>query len=390
MKAPSIIFAVLISLSYIVQAQPEYRKWRSQNGREIEAIAVDEKDGWIKLKLKEGREVSVKLDQLSTRDQEYIVQLKQQLKQQALEAQRSATWPNEVRTQKDYEVNFEDPINSFDTHQQVYSSPNFIFYSDQELSLGLVQDFSWLFESTYNYVSQLPLGLNDSEKKKLNKVLLYKDMKAYHDDGGPVDSPGIYIEGRKSGYVLAPYESLGLKKDEFGYKIDKEAFDPDLSSEIVKLLTDKAYFKPGLEGWFTNGVATYITATPYKFGYFNGKDMKNSVKQYVTGKNPDTGKGLQLGDVIKVGSLEEFMRPSESKSKTDLKSKLGISAMIFTYFTDLKRDQELGNLQKALEAAKLGKSPEEILGSLLAGRSFEDLEREINKAWGTEGVILKF
>ena len=114
------------------------------------------------------------------------------------------------------------------------------------------------------------------------------------------------------------------------------------------------------------------------------------VKEYVTAYGKDGGGGRALGDKIMVGSLLDYMMQSYSSFTDQAGHNYGVGALIVTYFCDLKRDEEFQNLQNFLRALKDGKKGEEAIDVLLNGRSIEELEKSINRAWRSKGVTLTF
>jgi len=233
-----------------------------------------------------------------------------------------------------------------------YETSHFSFKSRVQFSTSLVRNLAWYFETTHAYMEQLPLSFARTQETAKHKILLIESAEEYYRNGGPIGSAGVYIPFRD--LVMVPLSSVGVKKAGSRYKIDLEdRSNRVLSHEIVHALTDQAYFQAGARGWFTEG-------------------------------------GRNLGAEIRVGSLERFMKMSYGQFTANANVNYGVGALLVTYFMDLRREQELQNLQNFLLAFKEGKSGEAALQELLNGRSYSELENSIKLAWQGQGVKLLF
>ena len=181
-----------------------------------------------------------------------------------------------------------------------------------------------------------------------------------------------------------------MKKSGSRYTVDYDADNQTLSHEIVHSYTDWPYYRSGAMGWFTEGLAEYVGLTYYRSGIYMPSKTAGYVKEYVTGYGKDGNGGRALGEDIRVGSLKSFMLMPYTKFTGNAMHCYGVGALLVTYFCDLERDEELENLQNFLKALKAGKEGEEALEVLLNGRSFEELESSIRKAWKSKGVTLEF
>jgi len=280
------------------------------------------------------------------------------------------------------------PIDVLETHQYVYDSPHFSFYSDIKLSITLIEKFSWYFETTFDYMAQIPLSMSITQEEERHKIILFRNKSDYFISGGPANSAGVYIPSQE--LILVPFESIGVKKAGQGFTYDSQSSSKTLAHEIVHILTDKPYYQEGLRGWFTEGLAEYISVTPYSPGFYKPISADGAVEAYVTSYGKEGKAGRNLGEEIKVGSLQGFMLQSYSDFLSNGNYNYGIGALLVAYFVDLKRDEELENLQNTLKAAKTGKKGAELLTVLLNGRTFAELEKEIASAWRGKGVKLEF
>ena len=68
----------------------------------------------------------------------------------------------------------------------------------------------------------------------------------------------------------------------------------------------------------------------------------------------------------------------------------GVGLLITYYFLQMDGDGDAKRIKDFLKALRKGKDREEALNVLLDGRTFEELEADIAKAWKRRGVELTF
>jgi hypothetical protein len=68
----------------------------------------------------------------------------------------------------------------------------------------------------------------------------------------------------------------------------------------------------------------------------------------------------------------------------------GSALLITYYFLQMDGEGDGKRIQEFLKALRNGKEGEEALGVLLDGRTFEQLEAEITKAWSRRGIKFTF
>lgn len=296
-------------------------------------------------------------------------------------------WPTTVKTSsKDFEVNVLEEDKK--TNRYIYESQHFSFQCDVKLTTNLVRKFAWYFESTHKYIETIPLSLARTQETKKHKILLFEHKKDYYKNGGLPNSGGVFFPNKD--LIMVPLSSLGVKKVGSRYTVDYDKSNKTLSHEIVHSLTDFAYFSPGSRSWFTEGLAEYIGNTPYRSGLYIANIADNAVKDYVTAYGRDNTGGRAIGNEIKVGSLRDFFLMPTNQFWANANRNYGIAALLVTYFCDLRRNEELTNLQNFLKALKEGKKGEAAIEALLNGRSYKELEKDISKIWRTRRVYLDF
>jgi len=188
---------------------------------------------------------------------------------------------------------------------------------------------------------------------------------------------------------MVPFESLGLVKRTSSWSVDYDKTNKTLPHEITHQLMDREYFAPGARGWFSEGIAEYIAATPYRSGKFTVNKAQSAIEQYVTGFAKDRH-GRNLGTEINAPDLEKFMMMSYRDFTANGNFNYGLGALLVTYFNHYDGDGDAKNVKNFLRALKEGKKGEEALEALRAGRSFEELEEDIARGWRKRGVKINF
>lgn len=273
----------------------------------------------------------------------------------------------------------------------IYQSPNYEFISDVQISKNIIKNFSTLFESTRLYCQEIPLSMVKAhmpEDTVKFKILLFESESSYYKNGGPPGSAGVYMPS--SGFIMVPLSSLGVKKVGSRYMFDYKVSNKTLPHEITHQLTNTEYFNHGALGWFSEGLAEYIAATAYRSGKFMVNGNLNDIRSYVTEGSRKDGQGRYLGDELKAPKLKKFMLMSYGEFTLNGNFNYGLGALITYYFMHMEDDGDRKNINLFLTALNDGKLGEDALKVLLAGRTFEELEEDITKAWRTRGIKIEF
>lgn len=390
------LFSVFFLSSILLSSA---RKWTSAQGSTIEAELISYEGGVVTLKkLNNGKTLSLRLEQLSKKDRDFLTkkdEKKKPAEKQATPDKRGridSGWTNwDAEFPKYVKVSKEDiEITEVEGEEGVYiyESPHFSFHSDVQLTTSLVREFARYFESTHAYVEALPLSMTRTQEEKKHVIQLLENKNDYYKNGGPEGSAGVFFSGKD--LVLVPLASVGVKKVASRYSVDHGSSNKTLAHEIVHALTPRFYYAAGSRGWFTEGLAEYIAITPERSGTYQNTKAIGEVEQYVTGYSEKTGRGRNLGEEIKVGSLEKFMMMEYRDFTGNANFNYGVGALLVAYFIDLERDEELENLQSFLKALSERKKAPDVLAALLNGRTFQELEDAITKRWRNKGVKLDF
>eukprot|EP00903_Cladosiphon_okamuranus_P003483 g3481.t1 len=268
-------------------------------------------------------------------------------------------WPKAARPERNprHKVISED-------HEKgvfVYESPGYYFYADSPIAYDASMHFATLFETTKAFMKSLPLGLlkADAETGR-SKVLIFGTDSAYSRSGGPPNSAGCYIPGKR--YVLVPVSSLELRKTAKGFERDQQKDHKVLIHELAHQLTPAAYYAHGSVGWFSEGLAEYVGTTPYRPGYFWVDPHGNSAKEYATAYGDDGRRGRVLGTTISVPPLEDFMLMSYDRfTGGDANRNYGVALLLTYYFFHMEGGGGAKRITAFLKGLKEGKYGAEAL-----------------------------
>lgn len=298
-------------------------------------------------------------------------------------------WPGVVGRDSAPEVSVikEDP----DQGEFTYQSDHYEIISDVRLNPALVKKFALLFEATREYCRALPLALKKSaltDQTEPLRIYIYESFGTYVNKGGPPSSAGVYLPARD--IVLVPISSLGVKKLGRGYSYDWDKGDHTLPHELTHQLTDACYYAPGARGWFSEGLAEYIAATPYRSGRFNNKRILSSAKDFVTEYGRHGTGGRALGEDISLPFLENFFLQDYSDFTANGNFNYGVALLMTYYFFHMDRDGDRSAITSFLKALRNGAEGKDALKALLDGRSYDELQEEVTRAWRSRGIRLRF
>lgn len=394
--------SILFILALLVQSLGA-RVFTNNEGKKIEAFLTEVKGGEVKLAMKGGKSYWVKASTLSKADQTFIQawiragerggkKAQDALNQQdslKVEENWDDRWPDAARINPDILIKTvtEDAAN----RKFVYHSPNYEFISDVKLANQIVKKFAILFETTREYCRVLPISTMKAHIPGAlfrNRIYLFGSYSNYVRNGGPPNSGGVYMSRGKFGVILAPLTSMGVKRKGDRYVHDNNGNNDVLPHELTHQLTDVHYFQPGALGWFSEGLAEYVSATPYQTGKFLVDNNIHAIKRDVISYNRAKRRGRGLGNKIAAPDLKAYMLQSYGSFTKNGNFNYGFGLLMTYYFFHLEEDRT--SITKFLKALKSGKSGEAALKELRNGRSWEELEEDISKAWKREGITITF
>lgn len=379
------------------------RTFEDVKGRKIEAEVMSSSGDRVTLKLdKTGKSYEIAMATLSAGDQEYIEEWKTNKKSSGnikegsasgkakAEMNFDADWPKLINS--DLGIEIEIVEQGENEGKFIYHSPNYEFICDVGLSKNVVKKFAVLFEATREYCRLLPIATMKAHvpgAEFRNRILLFEHKEDYIKNGGPPSSAGVFMSGRKGGdIVMVPLVSLGLKKVGSSYMYDYKGQNKVLPHELAHQLTDGEYYKPGARGWFSEGLAEYVAVTPYRSGKYMVRSNLSAIKDYATGFGKKGLGGRALGEDIQAPDLKGYMLQPYSQFTSNANFNYGLGLLITNYFFHMEDDRS--NINAFLKALKSGQSGEEALNLLLNGRSWDEMESDISKAWRSRGVKISF
>ncbi len=373
---------VLLSISSVAEA----RIWTTSQGRRFEAELQKMEGARALFVTRSGKRFTTAILDLSQADQRFLRQKAGGVVEE-LRSNFGRPWPREASGARGQgcKVVSADKAKSV----YIYESPGYRFYSDSRITEDALDGFALVFESTRAYLAALPISMMRGETvSKKSRVLLFGTAAGYMRSGGMPGSAGCYMPRNR--LVLIPMDSLGLIEGGTGFSRDMRRDDRVMVHELVHQLTPTAYYNHGAMGWFSEGLAEYVAATPYFNGTFRPDKHGNAVKEYVSGQGTK-GMGRNLGEVIRAPHLREFMLMDYARfSGREANTNYGLGLLLTHYFFHMEDGGNARRVTTFLEGLQAGKSGDEALEPLLGGGGFEKLEQEISAAWVKKGIEIRF
>ena len=392
---PKIHLPLLLAALSLVAVPAWARTWTDTEGRSLEASLVKASDTEVTLQLDSTKKlVTFPLTRLCTADREF---LKSESKAPADKdtapsadegVNFDAPWPKTIRFDEDPQIATVEEDK--DKKRFVYESSHYRFICDVRLAQSVVKGFAMMFESTYLYCRALPLAISGGGMTQGKyQILLFESKDGYIQAGGPPSSAGVFIPAKKS--VMVPLTSLGVRAMGSGYILDRDKANSTLVHELTHQLTPDAYYEEGALGWFSEGLAEYTTATPYRSGIFKVKSNFDDIVAYATGYGKDDTRGRALGDKISAPALKDFMLMSYGNfTGPRANFNYGFGLILTTYFLHLDGEGDAARAKKFLQALRDGKRGQQAIDVLLDGRSYEEMEEAISKGWKRKRVEIEF
>lgn len=391
-------FLLLSSLPFSSNA----RTWTNLEGVEIEADYIKSDEFNVTLQMANGKIYELPLSKLSEADNEFVRSGEAGAsdssgndKEEAGGDVESLNWNDEWPTRVKFTEKAEIIIDSEDaeTNTFIYSSQNYRFTSDVRLAKSVVDSFVDLFEATRIYCRTLPLAIDGGVKRNGKyDILLFETKEAYVKAGGPPSSAGVFMGGKN--IVMVPLSGLGVQKVGSGYMRDRDKSNKTLPHELTHQLTPSPYYRSGFVGWFTEGIAEYVGITPYRNGSFNVRSNLDDIVEYASAYGKDGTGGRAMGKEFTAPHLADFMTMSyRDFTRNNANFNYGLGLLITTYFFHFDGEGDAALIKKALQKVRespRNANPQIYLDILLNGRTFEELQDEIYKAWRGKGIKINF
>jgi hypothetical protein len=394
-RHPCFLVLLLLVLP-VVSANGEVRIWKDDKQREVRAKFLGLDNGnLVRLELENGRQATFPLANLSQACRSYVAthvaaENDDPSRAEAGKENFTTPWPTRVGCAEN--LNIEIISENIEAKEFVYSSTNFRFISDAKLTAKVVKEFAGMFEATWAYCNAIPLGLGKGELTDGKYLIkLFERRQDYYAAGGAAfpGSSGFFSGEMKR--IIIPFDSLGLRKVGSAYTVDRSTYNRILPHEITHQLTPVPYFgNTSPNFWLSEGLADYVATTPYSSGSYNLRNHRKDLVEYVTGHSGVDGIGRDLGSKIDVMPFKDFMLLPVEAYGASGNLNYGVALLIVYYFIHLDGEGDAARFKAYCQALLKGESSDEATKLLLDGRSLEQLEEAIHKAWRTHGVSLKF
>ena len=413
------LVAILCLVSGFAGQALDARTFTDKKGREIKAdiVSVDGDSVELKIIKKGGKTYMIPISKLSETDQGFIKEWQRNKEsekerkadgheEEASSAGRGggtmalmdkydlkdnydADWPRLVSIDIGMDVSViseDEGVSKF-----IYHSPNYEFVCDVTLSKNVVKKFAVMFEATREFCRLLPISTMKAHvpgEQFRHRIFLFETNEAYMQNGGPPGSAGVFMSRGGNGVVMVPLTSLGVIKGKGGYRFDYDGSNKTLPHELAHQLCDVEYFSSGSVGWFSEGLADYIATTPYRSGKFMVRSNLDEIRDYVTAYGEKGRGGRALGEEIEAPDLKEFMLQPYQSFTANGNFNYGMGLLLTYYFFQMEDDR--ANIVAFLKALKTGKQGQDAIDALLNGRSYDELEEQVAKAWKSRGVRITF
>jgi hypothetical protein len=273
-----------------------------------------------------------------------------------------------------------------DERRWLYRSPNFDFTANAPLKPHVIREFASLFELTHLYCRQLPLGLERLHGIQPGglQVNLIENTAHYVARGGIPGSMGVYRSDVD--VILVPFAGIGLKAYGGSYSLDHERSNQTLIHEATHMLMRGPLLQ---DGWFVEGAAEYVATIPMHKSTLLVPRHRDAIKSYLTSYGYGNRGGHNLGDDIRLTSLEDFME-ADYTTFQNIPHAYPYALILFHYFAHSDGAGDAERLRAYAHALHQGASTSSAREHLLAGRSYQALEELLARSWQRDGISLTF
>ena len=304
-------------------------------------------------------------------------------------------WPKDVSA--DFDVDeIEEVGEDKETGAFIYRSPHFEFHTPDRLSTSVVREFARIFEATFALLNEIPFGLapqpiGSGDEKGYYLTKLYASREAYAAAGGVPGSGGMFSWRRRgneySGVIHIPMQSLGVEHTGVRYIVDHDKQSTTLTHEITHQVMMR--WLPMMPTWMSEGFAEVTSCQTYNNGRFRLNSLERAVREDVTRRSNSSRDFQMLGveQLMKITSAEWAEMLGAGQGSRNYAS----ANLLLTYFARLDGEGDGAGLVDYLKAVSTGMERDEATDKhLMRGRSFDELQEEVAKAWRSEGLKLTF
>ncbi len=343
---------LLILVIRTASAQPAapggLRTWTNTEGKTMQAKFTGTNGDNAIFQLVNGQTTTVPLAKLSQEDQSFIKS--NPVPASASASNTSATtkpgaripidkrvWPKDIIVPpKSIDVKLVEDKPAENLYR--YRSEAFEFISQDKLAGSVMIEVARIFEGTRALVDALPWGVHPEPPKDLGffQAKFYTTEEAYHKDGGPANSGGVYMGADR--IFRVPFKSMGLElRGKTWYK--KTEFSSDtLVHEIThQMMHDYLGYLPH---WIAEGCAEYTNMLPYNAGTFHAGSYQKGIKEYISRHLSFATKGLsELGSASEHINMSPESWAAKFNGGHEAQHRIyGYSSLLVYYFCHLDGD----------------------------------------------------
>ncbi|MDF1810713.1 MAG: hypothetical protein P1V20_00805 [Verrucomicrobiales bacterium] len=387
----------------------ETRVWTSSGGKQIDATILAVDGDTVRLETSRGK-FELPLSRLSEADQNYAkkwAKKKAEMSAKKEPAKNVATtlgdfddltlgeWPQYVVAELE-----NDQIEIVETDEEgtkgefLYRTPHFEFQSPDRLSNSVVREFARIFEASFAFVDQMPIGL--APRPSANgyfQTKLYMTRESYYENGGVPGSGGMfsfrYRGEEMSGKIHVPLPNLGVEYTGTRYIVDHKKRSTTLTHEIVHQVMMRWLATP-MPVWLSEGLAEVVSSQEYNNGRFKLNSMDRAIVDEVTrGRSRD----------FHMLNLERLMNITNAEWAADLtrngSNNYNSASVLTYYFLKLEGAGDGAFLVHFLQDIAASGRDSEIVkkaqaNHLIRERSYEKLQEDVAAAWRSEGLKIEF
>ena len=296
-------------------------------------------------------------------------------------------WPRQVAVQGTPSVT---PLERSAGGRREFAAMTEHYEFDSDIKVGddVLRELARVFEATYELNKLLPLRLHPTPENNRPRFIarLFSSDRDYFAAGGMQGSSGTY--SRDQARILVPISSMGVKLVNGRMQTERTERTETLIHEITHQMMNK--WLPLLPRWYAEGSADYIAMADYVHGRFFLNQMEDRLRRYLRrrGQQGDTFIMLRPADLMALDGKTWGMALASNAGSA---SQNYASATLLTfYFYHLDGNGDGANLMAYLRDIERGTAePESAARHLLRGRSMDDLEQDVVKAFDQRSLKVR-
>ena len=384
------------------------RTWTNQKNKTINASLVqifeDKEKGnpemMVSLKLKGGKKISIPLSDLSEEHQEELIAWRKKNPLGVAPPTAPYSWPRQYNGSNTTKIEYI----KFDQTRQahLYKTAHFDFYIDQKMSDATITKCVVVFDTIVEAIDALPMEMDTIPKgeRPRYQAILVSNRETYMKMGGIPNSGGFFSPSRN--LTVIPFSSLGIVKKGNNWVFDgKQRSFETLLHELTHHATSHWH---GMPPWFQEGLAEYMSVMPYQSGRFLFTNPQSavvsSIRKY---KKYQIGDAILPGGEFKMLHVKKLMATSRTTWNAGMSDHVGslrnyTSSMVLACY--LMHEDGSGDgahfidWMHAWRTAQITKQTDQLYPliekHLLRGRSYDELEKDIQEKMRKRGLRLNF